>query len=1082
MIHISVISGGPMRTRRIVGAALFACAVAVTAGVPKPALGEVVAEYTFDDGTAHDTSDHGHDGTIVGDPATVAGFAGDALSFDGLDDYVVVSDTLDLRLDTFAVTVWLRAEKIPTRDATVLEKWQDGQGYRLVIDGATGALEFDIGGGSGAQYAVQAPFPVFGDVWTTATATYDGTELALYIDGSLVAQTAASGLDIKNEADLFIAADAEQSRLFNGDIDEVVIDNATALASDVCATAQKLWHAPSDTCIERFTDVTDELGLGAEDKSHFGMCLVDVDQDGWVDVYYANGRGAPKQPEEPEDGVCQDLDGIPPHPLESENTFYLNLGDGTFGPDIAPELGIADIWTAMQNVWGDYDNDGLRDLMSHNFLRSPLYHAVSADPMLFEDVSEEAGVELCLLRGTGASWVDLNNDGWLDLYAVQYGGAPAEKLLNPMYINNGDPDGDGNVTFTEITVEAGVDDPNNPMGTTFADYDNDGDQDVFVPNTPPTPTRLYRNDGINLGTGLPHFTDVAVEAGVAISGFGNKGVSTGWGDYNNDGRLDLLFGRENDSHLWRNDGPNADGVWTFTDITGQGGLDLAGYRFWGGNFADLDNDGWLDIVMTNQDVPGPNRIYLNNRDGTWREVSELLEMDLPDENQQGFVAGDLDNDGDLEVVLLGFTAGHPNSVFRNNSRGNNWIQFRLTGTVSNRDAVGARITLTAAAQPDQPAFEQIREVTAGTGFFSDFPRIQTFGLGKARVADEVRINWPSGQQLTLVNVPINQRLDLVEGDPPPDPIVTSLSPEGPTLLIDNSTYSFTATAEYYYALPGDVTAQSVWSVEPSDYAEFTAPGELTVSAVPANQTVQITASLSGFEASMSLLIQPEDLVDTSPPTLTVAQGGSITTEEATVVLNGTAEDDLGVVVSVMWSIDHGAGGPCTGLSEWSTGAIPLLDGANVITVRATDNADNESSTSIMVERVQVEPEPDDPPEDPDPIDEEPSDPEEPNAPDDEEPVGTDEPPSTGDEDESGDADTTDEPIDIPDATDGVEPTPDSPVPDGEMDGDSSTDGGRSNPTGICGGIGAINLAVTLLGICALRRRRVEAECQEDAAG
>ncbi|MCH7721588.1 MAG: VCBS repeat-containing protein, partial [Planctomycetes bacterium] len=695
MIHISIGSGAPMRTKCILGAALFACAVAVTAGVPRPALGEVVAEYSFDDvddGMAHDTSGHGHDGTIVGDPATVTGFAGNALSFDGLDDYLVVSDTLDLRLDTFAVTVWLRAEKIPTRDSTVLEKWQDGQGYRLQIDGASGGLEFEIGGGSGARYAVQAPFPVFGNVWTTATATYDGTELALYIDGSLEAQTAASGLDIKNEADLFIAGDAAQDRLFEGDIDEVVIDNATALASDVCTTAQKLWHASSGTCLDGYTNVTDELGLGAEDKSHFGICLVDVDQDGWVDIYYANGKGEPTLPEEPVDGVCQDLDGIPPHPLESENTFYRNLGDGTFGPDIAPALGIADIWTAMRNVWGDYDNDGLRDLMSHNFLRSPLYHAVSADPMWFEDVSEEAGVELCLLRGTGASWVDLDRDGWLDLYAVEYAVGPAENLINPMYINNRDG------TFTEITAEAGVDDPNNPMGTTFADYDNDGDQDVFVPNSPPTPTRLYRNDGVQ-DTGLPHFTDVAVEAGVAISDQGNKGVSVGWGDYNNDGRLDLLFGREYDSRLWRNDGPNSDGVWTFTDITGQGGLDIAGHRFWGGNFADLDNDGWLDIVMTNKDAPGPNRIYLNSRDGTWREVSELLEMDLPDEQQMGFVAGDLDTDGDLEVVLLGFTSGHPNSVFRNQSRGNNWIQFRLTGTVSNRDAVGTRITLTAAAQP-----------------------------------------------------------------------------------------------------------------------------------------------------------------------------------------------------------------------------------------------------------------------------------------------------------------------------------------------------------------------------------------------
>ncbi|MCH7703123.1 MAG: hypothetical protein IID37_15695, partial [Planctomycetes bacterium] len=219
----------------------------------------------------------------------------------------------------------------------------------------------------------------------------------------------------------------------------------------------------------------------------------------------------------------------------------------------------------------------------------------------------------------------------------------------------------------------------------------------------------------------------------------------------------------------------------------------------------------------------------------------------------------------------------------------------------------------------------------------------------------------------------------------------------------------------------------------------------------------------------SLLIQPENIVDTTPPTLTVAQDGNITTDQTTVVLNGTAEDDLGVITTVNWSIDHGASGPCDGLSEWSTGPIELADGANVITVRATDSANNESSTLILVERIQVQPEPEEPPLDPDPIDENPPDPEEPITPDDTEPVDTDEPPSMEDEDQSGLTDT-------PDTIDDVEPTP-----DGGMEGDSSSAEGRSTPTGICGGIGAINLAVMMLGMCVLRRRPVEAECQDTAS-
>jgi len=155
----------------------------------------------------------------------------------------------------------------------------------------------------------------------------------------------------------------------------------------------------------------------------------------------------------------------------------------------------------------------------------------------------------------------------------------------------------------------------------------------------------------------------------------------------------------------------------------------------------------------------------------------------------------------------------------------------------------------------------------------------------------------------------------------------------------------------------------------------------------------------------------------------------------------------------VWSIDHGASGPCTGLSEWTTGPIELVVGANVITVRASDNAENESSVLVMVER--VEPQAIDPPDAP-------------TDPDDEEPVDVDDPPSSEDDDEPVDTGDSDDPIDTPDDTEDVDETPDPSPPES-----SSQD--TTNPTGICGGIGAINLAATLLGICALRRRRVEAE-------
>lgn len=990
------------------------------------ASAEIVASYSFDDG-ASDGSGNGHDGELHGAPQAVAGIEGSALHFDGLADAISIPHSGSFPSDSFTLSAWVRVSATPRVDSIILQKYSDGVGYRLRIDGESGAVVLEAG-----EVSVQAPFPLFANVWTFVTGTYDGSDLVLGVDGTTTAAASVVGLTIGNTADVWIAADGGAADHFLGDVDEVAIDDTSWADSVVCANAKLVWDSANNLCAVPFVDVAFDLGVDDSGRFGFGACLVDIDQDGWLDLYFVNGSGNPMPPQP--DGECVDPDDLPDEfPFVNINSLYMNNGDGTFTENVAAEFGLDDGWNAMRNVFGDYDNDGLRDMFSHNFLRSTLYRAVSGpDPMVYEDWNDETGLHICLRDGTGASWVDLNFDGWLDLYTVEYNShVPPEEGISYLHINNGDG------TFTEVTAEAGIDLPQNAMGVAFADYDNDGDQDVFVTNSYPTTSRLYRNEGVN-ENGVPQFVDVAEEAGVALGAQGALGVGVGWGDYNNDGYLDLLFSRTFDSRLFRNDGPDGSGIWRFTDVTGDGGpgeFNSSGHNFWGGNFADLDNDGWLDVMLMNRSLSSsPNLLFMNNRDGTWREVAEFHGMDFPDLPQLGFVPGDIDNDGDLDVVLVTHTT-EPNALFRNDGRGNNWIQFRLAGTLgmSNLDAVGSRITLTATPQPGEPGFQQIREVRAGSGFFSDLPRIQTFGLGKAAIVDQVHIDWPNGEQLDLVNVPINQRLDLVEGEPPPAPIVTTLSIAGPAVVTDTGTHSFVAEAEYYYAEPGEATADAAWSVEPGDYAEFTAPGELTVSAVPTNQTVVITASVSGVESSMSLLIQPGNIVDTNPPTLTVAQGGNITTDQTTVVLNGTAEDDLGVVVAVRWSSDQGAGGPCTGLAEWSTGPIDLVVGANVITVRAADNADNESSTLIMVER--VEPEPVDQPPDPDPIDEVPDAPEPP----------ADEP-SEDDTPEPGD------PSDPP------------PINDGGQDAQAT------NPTGICGALGMTQILLLSAALWAFRRR------------
>jgi hypothetical protein len=503
-----------------------------------------------------------------------------------------------------------------------------------------------------------------------------------------------------------------------------------------------------------FVDVTNLLNVGDTAHRHFGITVVDINNDGWVDLYYPNGLNNPGVPVPPS-GTCPDLSGsIPGISSASRNTLFLNNGDGTFGSDTAPAAGIDDFWFAMRHAWGDYDNDGMKDLLSHNFLVSPIYQAISLSPLQYQDVMTTTETNICLLKGTGASWVDANNDGFLDIYAVEYDpNRLAVDHVNYFLIN----DGDG--TFTEVTAAVGMDLPDNPMGVTFVDYDNDGDQDVYVSNSHEAPSRLYRNEGNDGITGYPIFVDVGAAAGVDVLAGPGRGFGVAWGDYDNDGRMDLLYSRETDSRLFHNEGPNGGGIWTFTDVTDLNGLAFSGKLFKDGNFGDLNNDGWLDILMAADGQA--NQVFLNNGDGSWTEVAADLGMELSADSSLGVVPADINNDGDLDVVWFSWNFGAPNYVFENTLDESQWIQFRLFGTLSNRDAVGARITITTEISPGQTV-QQIREVTAGTGFFSDMPRIQTFGLGAATEATNVRVRWPSGVIQNLGTLSANQRHDVVE--------------------------------------------------------------------------------------------------------------------------------------------------------------------------------------------------------------------------------------------------------------------------------------------------------------------------------
>lgn len=470
----------------------------------------------------------------------------------------------------------------------------------------------------------------------------------------------------------------------------------------------------------KFVDVAEAAGVTDADREHFGNAWFDYNNDGLYDLYAANGLGA--------------------HPLEviSFNRLYVNNGDGTF-TNITADVGAEDPWVAMRNVAADFDNDGDQDIYSHNFIQSTLYRL---DDFVYVDANEQTNAGVALAKGTGASWGDYDNDGHVDIALTAFPG------INVLLHNNGDG------TFTNLQQEAQLPLAASAMGNAFGDYDNDGDLDLAAAAvTRNDLSVLFRNNGD--GT----FTDVTVAANIVLEP-GSSNAPVTWGDYDNDGYLDLfisevLLGSEKvvpaRMYLFHN---NQDG--TFTDVTVAAGLlspPPDANEFWDAGFADYDHDGDLDLYVAGG---GANQFWRNNGDGTFVDVAPSLGVDLPG-RYVGVAWADYDNDHDLDMYVM--RHGGANSLFQNTGGSNNWLYIDLTGTVSNRDGIGTRVTITIGGEI------QIREARAGRGFFTQDSKTLEFGLGTAAIVDSVTIQWPSGIVTELASVPANQVLSIVESAP-----------------------------------------------------------------------------------------------------------------------------------------------------------------------------------------------------------------------------------------------------------------------------------------------------------------------------
>lgn len=523
-----------------------------------------------------------------------------------------------------------------------------------------------------------------------------------------------------------------------------------------------------------FRDVSAKAGVtgittcGSNEKTAIievngsGACWLDYNNDGLLDLFVVNGSTLPELR----------THGVAPH-SGAASYLYRNNGDKTF-KDVADEAGVSG------HAWGtgcaaaDFDNDGWVDLFVSNVGECFLYK--NRGDGTFAQIAKHAGVNGKFSWYTGAAFGDYDADGFLDLYVAAYldptqmikeqqsctwrglkvyCGPPGMKgAPDVLYHNN------GNGTFGEVTRQAGVEDQSLLFGFTasFDDFDNDGKVDIIVANDRGR-NYLYHN----LGTGK--FEEVGEIWGLAypIEGIAQANMGVAIGDYDRNGTMDVFVTTFSDEHytLFKNAGNQ-----TFMDVSTETGVSLPTLPFlgWGTFFADLDNDGWLDLFTANGHVyPQVDHvtgfkegfaqrplIFRQSGPGRFSELGNLAGLEtVRGYSSRGAAYADFDNDGDLDVLYTNL--GGPPTLLENiSSPVCSWITIKLVGTLSNRDGIGARLKLTSGD------LIQYATVRCGESYLSgNDPRVH-FGLGARKTIDELEIRWPSGQTDKILSIGINQ--------------------------------------------------------------------------------------------------------------------------------------------------------------------------------------------------------------------------------------------------------------------------------------------------------------------------------------
>src|SRR5713101_5253264 len=527
----------------------------------------------------------------------------------------------------------------------------------------------------------------------------------------------------------------------------------------------------------RFTDIAKEAGLvlpvvyGEADHKDYiletvgcGCAFFDYDNDGWMDIFLLSGSS---------------MAGAP---SVASNRLYRNNRDGTFS-DVTEKAGLRFTGWGSGVCVGDYNNDGWEDLFCTFYGQNKLYR--NNGDGTFTDVTKQAGLENSKTRwGAGCTFVDYNRDGHLDLFVSNYVQFDATHIPKPgqdVYCNwkglpvncgpRGLPPGyhslyrnNGDGTFTDVSVQAGIDTLRSSYGMTVvaADFDEDGWPDIFVA-CDSTPSLLLMNQ--RNGT----FREEGVVRGVALSddGMEQAGMGVGVGDYDLDGHLDLFKTHFTDdaNGLYHNDGKG-----NFDDVTRVSRIGVeTRYISWGAGIVDLDNDGYPDLFMVSGSVypeverklpqyanKNPRSVFRNLGNGTFEELEEAGPGGVAEAHcSRGCAFGDFDNDGDVDILIVNLN--EPPSLLRNDLKAKqNWIKVKLEGVKTNRSAIGARVLVRYGGKV------QTQAVLSQTSFYSsNDPRLH-FGLGASTTA-QVEVYWPNGLVEQFPGIKANQWLKLREG-------------------------------------------------------------------------------------------------------------------------------------------------------------------------------------------------------------------------------------------------------------------------------------------------------------------------------